>query len=219
MTIEKEIFDKYIIDKEKLIKYGFKQDGSKLVYSKNILEDSFDIKIEFEGSIQGKIIEKEYNEEYINYRLDTLGEFSSNIKNEFIKVLTDIRDKCANKQLFKCEQTKRINQFIYTKYGVSPEFLWDKLPSYCIYRASKKWFGVIGIIPRNKVDKGTDLIEEVEVLNVKVKKNEIDNLLNKNGYYEAFHMNKRNWVSIILDDTLSDSVINNLICDSYENVK
>ena len=183
------------------------------------LKDSFYIIIEFDNSIKEKIIEKEYNEEYINFRLDTLGEFSSNIKNEFIKVLTDIRDKCADKQLFKCEQTKRINQFIYTKYGVSPEFLWAKLPSYCIYRAGKKWFGVIGSIPRNKVDKKTDLTEEVEVLNVKVKENEIDDLLNEKGYYEAFHMNKRNWVSIIFDDTLSDEEIYNLICNSYENIK
>lgn len=60
---------------------------------------------------------------------------------------------------------------------------------------------------------------KVEVLNIKVKESEIDNLLNKDGYYEAFHMNKRNWISIILDDTLSDLVIQNLICDCYENVK
>ena len=219
MSIEEEIFDKYLINKNALIKYGFKPKDSKLVFSKMILHDSFNIIIEYDGCIKGKIIETGYNEEYTNYRLETLGEFSSNIKNEFIKVLTDIRDKCADKQLFKFEQTKRINRFIHTKYGVNPEFLWAKLPSYCIYRADKKWFGVLGSIPRNKVDKSTDLTEDVEVLNVKVKENEIDKLLNKDGYYEAFHMNKRNWISIILDDTLSDLVVQNLICNSYKNVK
>ncbi len=219
MSIEEEIFDKYIINKEKLIRYGFKAKDNKLIYSTYILNDSFNIVIEFDKNIKGKIIEVEYNEEYINYRLDTLGKFNSNIKNEFIKILTDIRDKCAQKQLFKYEQTKRINKFIYLKYGISPEFLWDKLPNYCVYRYNKKWFGVIGNIPRNKVDKNTDSKEEVEVINVKVNESKVDGLLNKMGYYEAFHMNKKNWVSIILDETLSDIQIQNLICNSYENIK
>ncbi len=219
MSIEEEIFNKYKINKEKLIKYGFKIYNDKLKYSTPILNNSFNVLIEYNGSIKGKVIETSYNDEYTNYRLDTLGEFSSIIKNEFIKVLTDIRDKCADEQLFKYDQTKRINQFISTKYNTNPEFLWDRLPNYCVYRSNKKWFGVIGSISRNKIDRNTYSKEEVEFINVKVNTKQIDNLLDKNGYYTAFHMNKQNWVSIILDETLSDSEIQNLICNSYNNIK
>ena len=219
MSIEEEIFEKCKIDKNKLVKYGFKKQEKKLIYSKNILNDSFIIIVEYDGFIKGKVIEKEYNDEYINFRLDTLGDFSSNIKNEFINLLSDIKAKCTEKQIFKYEQTKRINKFIYSKYGVNPEFLWAKLPTYCIYRKNKKWFGVIGSIPLNKVNKNSTSTQEVEVLNVKVNESQIDSLLKMNGVYEAFHMNKRNWVSIILDDKLQDQEIEDFICNSYKNVK
>ncbi len=219
MSIDEEIFYQYQIDPEKLIQYGFKPNGNKLIYATLIFNEKFQIIIEYDGKIKGKMIEVENNEEYTNYRLKKLGEFNSKIKNEFIKVLIDVKEKCADRQLFQSKQTKRINRFIYQKYGVSPEFLWEKLPNYCVYRAHTKWFGLIGNVSRNKIDKNSNSKEEVEILNVKVKKKEIDKLLNQKGYYKAYHMNKRNWISIILDETVTDKEIQQLICNSYENIK
>lgn len=220
MSIEEEIFNRYLVDKNGLIKYGFEEkNGNKMIYSKSILENAFSIIIEYNGSFHGKVIENVYNEEYINYRLETLGEFSTIIKMEFVSLLNDIRDKCCTKQLFKFEQTRRINSFIYSKYGVKPEFLWEKLPGYCVYRATKKWFGIIGNVQLKKVNKASDSTEEVEILNVKVNENEIGILLLKKGIYMGYHMNKKNWISIILDDTLPDSEIQKLICNSYDKVK
>ena len=36
-----------------------------------------------------------------------------------------------------------------------------------------------------------------------------------NGIYDAYHMNKKSWVSIILNDTVSDELIIKLIDNSY----
>ena len=36
------------------------------------------------------------------------------------------------------------------------------------------------------------------------------------GVGPAIHMNKKNWVTITLDDTLDDETIENLIADSYQ---
>ena len=41
-----------------------------------------------------------------------------------------------------------------------------------------------------------------EVMNVKVLPADVKNLILEEGIYECYHMNKKNWVSIILDDTL-----------------
>ena len=43
--------------------------------------------------------------------------------------------------------------------------------------------------------------------------------MEKNGYYPAYHMNKKNWISIILDDNLSDEDIIDLISKSYNMTK
>ena len=47
---------------------------------------------------------------------------------------------------------------------------------------------------------------------------QIENYLSKIGYYEAYHMNKKKWISIILDDTLKDEEIISLLDKSYDIV-
>ena len=48
-------------------------------------------------------------------------------------------------------------------------------------------------------------------MNVKLDKDEITELLKTRGFYPAYHMNKKNWITILLDDTISDEVIMCLI--------
>ena len=110
-------------------------------------------------------------------------------------------------------------KLIINKYNVNPEFLWEKYPSFAIYRKTKKWFALVGNVPLNKIDKKSKSTEEVEIINLKIKEDEKDILLNKKGYHEAYHMNKKNWITIILDDTLNDKEIDEMISNSYNNIK
>jgi predicted DNA-binding protein (MmcQ/YjbR family) len=67
----------------------------------------------------------------------------------------------------------------------------------------------------SKLDKGSG---KIEVLNVKIDENKIPELIKQKGYYEAYHMNKKYWISIILNDTLLDKNIISLIDESYKLV-
>ena len=217
--MEEELFNKYKVDKIKLKEYGFIEEKNILKYKKDIMDNRFTIIIEYEQKIKGKIIEKEFNDEYTNFRRKELGEFNTKIKNEFVNLLIDIRDKCFTKNVFNYDQTKRINKLIINKYNVNPEFLWEKYPSFAIYRKTKKWFALVGNVQLSKIDKKSNSMEEVEIINLKIKEDEKDILLNKKGYHEAYHMNKKNWITIILDDTLSDQEIEKMISNSYNNIK
>ena len=53
---------------------------------------------------------------------------------------------------------------------------------------------------------------EVECLNIKVPIDTVDHP----SIYPAFHMNKKHWMSILLDETLSDEDIMSLIDQSYQ---
>ena len=219
MNIEEELFNKYKVDKIKLKEYGFIEEKNILKYKKDIMDNRFTIILEYDKKIKGKIIEKEFNDEYTNFRRKELGEFNTKIKNEFVNLLIDIRDKCFTKNVFNYDQTKRINKLIINKYNVNPEFLWEKYPSFAIYRKTKKWFALVGNVQLSKIDKKSNSMEEVEIINLKIKEDEKDILLNRKGYYEAYHMNKKNWITIILDDTLSDQEIERMISNSYNNIK
>ena len=70
-------------------------------------------------------------------------------------------------------------------------------------------------IKRSKLDNGSG---NVDVINIKLDPDEIVDLLHKKGFYKAYHMNKKSWISIVLDNTLDDNNIFKLICKSYDNV-
>ncbi len=218
MNIEKEIFDRYEVNTKKLEQYGFIYNNDKYIYKKNILNDKFLIIIEYDKNIKGKIFDLEVNDEYINFRRETLGEFNSKIKEKFVELLTDIRDKCFDRTGFINPQTRRINDYIINKYNVNPEFLWDKYPLFGVYRNknNKKWFALIGNVKLSSIDKKTTSNEMVELINLKINELVLKDLILQKGFYEAYHMNKKSWITIILNDTLKDELIHILIDDSYD---
>lgn len=118
----------------------------------------------------------------------------------------------------KCLQRERIIKYMYDTYGTKPEHLWAKTPDASVFRNadSKKWYALIMNISKNKL--GLDSEEKVDVLNVKCSPIIIGSLLSKKGFFPAYHMNKNTWISIILDDSVSDENILPLLELSYESV-
>ena len=84
---------------------------------------------------------------------------------------------------------------------------------YIEIKTMKKWYSIIMNISSDKLNKE---IGEVEIINLKLDENEITELLKEKGFYKAYHMNKKDWISIILNDTLEDKEIFSLIDESYE---
>ena len=64
-----------------------------------------------------------------------------------------------------------------------------------------------------KVDK--KLIGNVEVVNIKLDPDKIKDLHKEKGFYPAYHMNKKNWISILLNDTVPDAVLLKLLDESH----
>ena len=56
----------------------------------------------------------------------------------------------------------------------------------------------------------------VDVLNIKCDPMMIGSLRMKEGFFPAYHMNKENWISILLDGTVSADEIKPLLELSYE---
>ena len=216
--LEKDIFKKYKVDYNKLIDYGFKKNNDKYIYETKFLNDSFKCIIEIEKDhILGNVYDLEFNDKYDQFRVkDVIGEFVNNVKEEYIKILKDIRDKCFIPNLFIYNQSNRISKFIKEKYNIDPEFLFDD-NSTGVFRNKDnlKWFGIIMNINISKLDSKLD--KDVEVINIKINKDNLDELLKVNGIYKAYHMNKKSWISIVLDDSLDDLYIMDLIDYSFRS--
>lgn len=212
MTIEESVFNRYLIDENSLIDYGFNSD---YVYTTDILNNTFKVIITYvDKKIVGRIIDLSFDEEYTNFRIDKSGEFNLRIKSEYERILLDIRDKTCIKRTYIFDQANRINDYIYLKYNIKPDFPFKSSKYHGVYRnLDGKWFGILMDIPFEKIDKEKNGL--IEVINVKINPNDKDNLIKVEGIYEAYHMNKKSWVSIVLNDTVSDEIIIKLIDNSY----
>ncbi len=218
MNIEKDVFKRFSVNYNKLIEYGFKKDNDIYVFEKNFLDNDFKaiISINSLGLVSGKVIENELDEEYTLLKTEAIGEFVGKIREAYTDILVDIRNNCFEKNYYIFDQTNRVNNYIINKYHNEPEFLWEKSPGCGVYRnpSNNKWYGIIMNVDYRKLDKNKT--GEVEIINVKLDEEEIKDLLKKKGFYKAYHMNKVGWITIILNDTLSDDIVYSLIDKSYD---
>ena len=213
-----KIFKNRFFDKEKLLKFGFKESNNNFFYSETIIDGQFNliICIKDETTIETKLIDSISNEEYRLHLIDGVeGKFVGQICDVYEKILKEIADKCCKRMYFSTLQANRLTEWIIKKYNDYPEFLWDKSPGCGIFRNknNEKWYVVFLNIDYSKLDKTKK--GEIEVLNIKVDKEDIQYLLKTKGFYPAYHMNKMNWITIILNGTVSDDKIKKLIDRSY----
>lgn len=218
MNIEDEIFKRMKCNFNELLNYGFVKNDTIYKYSKKILNDSFrvDIFIQDNGTVDGRIFDLDVNEEYTNFRVDyQIGEFVNQVREEYKSILNDIAKKCFTKEPFIFPQSNRITAKIRTMYKDEPEFAWDKFPGYGIFRnpINKKWYALIMNVDRKKIE---DQTGEVEIINVKINPESIPVLLKEKGFYPSYHLQKKNWITIILDDTLPDEEIMKYIVESHQ---
>lgn len=112
-----------------------------------------------------------------------------------------------------------ILKYVEENYKTKPEHLWEKYPSYEVlrHRGNRKWYAIIMDIPQKKV--GLEGEETIDILDVKCEPDMIVSLSSQKGFFPAYHMNKKHWITIILDGTVADHEIYNLIDMSYEMTK
>ena len=115
-----------------------------------------------------------------------------------------IRANCFEEVGFLYEQSSRLQDYVAKTYDGKLEYLWEKSSRKSSTKAgvfrhqdSKKWYGAFLTTDWSKFENGKT--GQIEVLNVK--NNQVANLLKKAGIYPAFHMNKKFWLSLPLDDT------------------
>lgn len=111
---------------------------------------------------------------------------------------------------------KGLLQYALEQFGSEPVYLWEKYPEYCVLRHSNggKWYALMASVPKSKL--GLTDADRVEILNIKCDPILLDSLLQKDGFFPAYHMNKTHWVTILLDGTVSAEEICGLLQMSYD---
>ena len=210
-----EIFKSYQFNQEKARAYGFVESGGVWTNSFTILQSDFVMTISITtDNVSFQVFDQETGELYPQVHMESFkGSFVASVREACLEILYQIRKACFEVQDFICPQTKRIMVQVQEKYGNQLEYLWEKSPDTAVLRheGNKKWYAVLMKISWDKLEKGRE--GQVEAVNLK--HDQVADLLSKKGIYPAFHMNKRYWISVALDDTLSDEEVLELIERSW----
>lgn len=220
MDILNDIFKKSTPDLNKLEEYGFKKSNNTYIYTKVFFNNDFKLifTIDKNKNISSKIIDNNLDEEYVAINIkNNTSTYVNEVKEKLKQILEDIKNNCFITSIFIYPQTNRITSYIYNKYNDKPEFLWDNY-NHGVFRnkINNKWYGIIMNL---ETIKSKEYPHNIEVINIKLDREKIKKLLKKNGFYKAYHMNKTDWITIALNDTLKDKEIIELIEESYELVK
>ena len=212
-----ELFRRKTVDIQKAILFGFVQSNSNYIYETDILDGSFLLQIVItpDGNIDTKLTEKAIGDEYVLYKTNATGSFVGEVRNAIEAILKQVADQCYNTEIFKSAQAKDIICYVREKYGDELEFLWEKFSDNAIWRRkdNKKWYGALLTVKASKL--GLDDDKLIEILDLRIKTEDIESTVDNKCFFPGYHMNKKHWYTLLLDGTTTIEEICRRIDESY----
>lgn len=211
----KEIFGNKKANYQKLESFGFVKNGKAYEYQKRILDGLFNLCITItDETIDVSVIEVESQEPYsLVFTQEAQGSFVGKVRKEVESFLRHICDLCFDENIFKNKQTKDVIEYIENKYGDELEFLWEKFSkdAICRRKDNKKWYALFVGIKENKVFGNSEKENEFLIL----RGENVESLFDNIAVFPAYHMNKKNWFTILLNGSLPNEMIYKLLDKSY----
>lgn len=211
------IFKNKIANFEKLLAFGFTEKDSLYTYSVNIVDEQFRFAIDVtpDGKIKSNVIDNDTGDVYVLHLTNAVGVFVGKVRTDYQNVLEEIVDKCFDNNVFKSEYTHKIISYVRDKYQDELEFLWQRSPNNAIFRRkdNKKWYAAILTITEDKL--GLSGKKEIEIIDLRTNPTTIEADIDGKKIFSGYHMNKKHWITICLDGSVSLEEIYDRIDSSY----
>ena len=114
--------------------------------------------------------------------------------------------------MFSSPQDNRLANFIVKEFSDQADHPFEKYPDYLSFRVDGKWYALFFPLKGDKLALSGEKASLVyDVVNIKVNPRQMDKLLDLDGIYPSYHMSKKTWISLVLDETIPDQTIFELI--------
>ena len=189
------------------------------------------IKIMPDGRVINAVIDADSGDEYYPMNIEAhTGSYVGQAREEYKALLERVAGKCFDDVPFVCDQAIRITSKISARFGVEPEFPFHERGSAARslqpstdsavfrHKDNGRWFAIVMTIKREKLERyssSADPGDRINVMNVKIYPEELEALLREPGLYRCYHMNKKQWITIALDDECTDDRIMELLECSF----
>lgn len=211
-----EIFDQNIFQSQKAIRYGFQKKGKAYCLTKPLPTEGFlaEIKISA-GNFEVNVLELPAYEPFLPFNVpDFMGAFLAEIRAEVAELVDEVLQNCFETTNMRA----LLLNYLQVTYGTVPEMPWAG-SDHCTLKTAKKqkWYGILMRVPYRTL--GLEKKGKIDVINLKAKPEQILKLIDHRHYFPAYHMNKKHWLSILLDTAVNLEEVKGLIDESYHLVE
>lgn len=215
--ILERIFKNYRPNFDKLQKFGFTLSNDIYTYNTAIMDNRFSLQVKISGfNIDTEVVDLATDDPYTLFLVEgAIGSFVGAVRTAYEKVMFDIVDNCFDKYVFKSDYAQKIIQYVSDTYGDELEFLWDKFPDNAIWRRkdNNKWYGALLTVAKNKL--GLPSQEKIEIIDLRADADCIDAMVDNITIFRGYHMNKKHWITIMLDGSVPLIDIEKMLDISY----
>lgn len=223
MTIEEEVFQKQRPDFTKLTAAGFTKHKRDYQFEQDFMAGQLRavVRVDFTGHVSGNVIDNGTGEEYLPLSSVHCGPFAAQVKTGYIDLLGEITRRCFVPEPFHGAQANRLSVWIQQEFHDQPEFVFKKLPDYAVFREPQpqKWYGLVMNISWAQLTGKTSASQDkVEVIDLRCPQEEQAAVLQLDDVYPGYHLNKKNWVCVLLEGTLTDEALHRLVLASRKTL-
>ena len=110
---------------------------------------------------------------------------------------------------------EEIYEYVKKQYGTVPEYLWkESLESAVLRHPNGKWYAVLMQVEKSRL--GLEGDTKVDILDVKCDPDMVGLLTQTYGFLPGYHMNKKYWITMLLDGSVSEAKILDFLDMSYD---
>ena len=220
MSLEKAVFQKKKVRFDRLEVAGFVNSNGLYSYREKILAGDFEVQVQINqaGEVSSQVMDQDFGEEYTAVQVSSaIGSFVGQVREAYLAVLERLAETCFEALPFAKDQSNRLAQRITKQWGDLMDHPFEQHPEYASYRIGGKWYALIFPLKLGQLGvTGAGSEKEVEVVNLKVRPADMEALLTLPSIYPSYHMSKKSWVSLVLDDGLSDEKVWELVVTSRQ---
>ena len=229
MRLENELFRRLRPNIQRLIEYGFIEQSGIFQYQTKLEDTGMYARITVDnGTVSGSVLDEFTDEEYIAvHTVGKKGNFATKVKTAYLACLSDIARNCFEKMAYSSKQANIMHEWMMNQLHDIADHPFTKSQNskrtvdndFTAYKPNgcDKMYALMFTIGKRKLDKTCD-DEYVDAVNIKVEPSKVEDLLQLHGFYPAYHMNKKHWVTAILDGTIKDETIKDLLLKARDLV-
>lgn len=187
-----------------LLAHGFRHAAEKYVYECLLEDGAFLLHLTIDDHLHDEVIDLQTNEPYSLYKLSSLSSgFAYAMKQNVESIIQGLFPELSNDnnpfalpcfQYLEEAMTKRFDEPTDNPFE-------DEDIRIFRLKQNRKWYGIAMQIPANKLGFAGD--NEILGLCVRVEKGYAEQYIDHKLVFPAYHMNKKNWVNLVLDDRLT----------------